>query len=550
MSLNAPVVYIIPEDTEQVAKAAFPNGNRYLRLRDALGSLFTNAEFQTLFSREGRPGIDPARLALITILQFAERLSDEQAADAVRSRIDWKYLLALPLTDAGFDASVLSEFRTRLLADQAEQLLFETLLTQFRAAGLLRARGRQRSDSTHVLAAIRALNRLECVGATLRHALNSLAIVVPDWLLGLSPPEWRDRYGPRIEDYRLPESKEDRAAYATLIGADGLLLLRAIDAVDAPRWLRTIPALQTLRRVWIQNYTWTPTEILRWRTNDEIPPAGQFIGSPYDLEARYSPKRSTSWVGYKIHLTESCDPDLPHLITNVETTAAPTSDDAVLPTIHAALQARDLLPAVHLADTGFIDAELLVDSAQRYQVDLYGPVRGDYHRQAREGQGFASQDFPINWDKQCATCPAGCESISWTPAIDRRTNAVIKIKFSQRDCRRCEHHAQCTDAPRRTITVRPHAQYLALTAARARLASQDFKQTYGQRAGIEGTISQGVRVCDVRHARYRGLGKTRLQHLGVAAAIKGMRVSDWLDDQPRAKTRHSAFERLYVLAAA
>src|SRR4051794_5562829 len=267
MSLNAPLVYIIPEETEQVAKAAFPKGNRYLRLRDTFGPLFANADFQELFSREGRPAHDPARLALITIMQFAERLSDEQAADAVRGRIDWKYMLALPLTDPGFDPSVLSDFRTRLLAGRTEHLLFETLLTQFREAGLLRARGRQRSDSTHVLAAIRALNRLECVGATLRHALNSLAVVAPDWLLGRSLPEWLERYGPRIEDYRLPESKEERVAYATLIGADGLRVLRGLDAADAPPWLRTIPALQTLRRVWIQNYTWTADETLRWRTN-------------------------------------------------------------------------------------------------------------------------------------------------------------------------------------------------------------------------------------------------------------------------------------------
>jgi transposase len=156
MSLNAPLFYIIPEETVQVAQAAFPKGNRYLRVRDTFGSLFENPNFASLFSPTGQPAEDPARLALVTILQFAERLSDEQAADAVRSRIDWKYLLALPLRDAGFDPSVLSEFRKRLLDGQAEELLFDTLLTQFRAHGLLRTRGRQRSDSTHVLAAVRA----------------------------------------------------------------------------------------------------------------------------------------------------------------------------------------------------------------------------------------------------------------------------------------------------------------------------------------------------------------------------------------------------------
>jgi transposase len=157
--------------------------------------------------------------------------------------ICWKYLLALPLDDAGFDPSVLSEFRTRLLQGNAEHLLFEALLSQFREHGLLRARGRQRTDSTHVLAAVRALNRLECVGTTLRHALNSLAIVAPAWVLAQCQPAWRERYGSRFDDYRLPESKEARDALATTVGADGLVLLTAIYAPDAPAWLREVPAV-------------------------------------------------------------------------------------------------------------------------------------------------------------------------------------------------------------------------------------------------------------------------------------------------------------------
>lgn len=246
MSLKAPLFSVIPEDTERVAKAAFPKGNRYLQLRDTFGALFSNADFRHLFHDEGRPGIDPARLAVITILQFTERLSDEQAANAVRSRIDWKYLLALPLEDAGFDASVLSEFRTRLIQGNAEHLLFDTLLTTCREYGLLRSRGRQRSDSTHVLAAVRALNRIECVGATLRHALNCLAVVAPDWLIAHAQPHWLDRYSRRFLDDRLPENKAARETLATSIGVDGQVLLTALNASDAPGWLREICAVQTL----------------------------------------------------------------------------------------------------------------------------------------------------------------------------------------------------------------------------------------------------------------------------------------------------------------
>jgi transposase len=198
MSLPAPLGDVIPEQTMQVARAAFPKGHPYMRMRDALGPIYTNPQFAPLFSHTGRPAEAPAQLALITIMQFAEGLSDVQAADAVRARIDWKYALALELTDPGFDASVLCEFRQRLITGQAELLLFETMLTRFREQGLLKAKGRQRTDSTHVLAAIQTLNRLECIGETLRHALNVLATVAPDWLQSWVPAVWFDRYRQRF----------------------------------------------------------------------------------------------------------------------------------------------------------------------------------------------------------------------------------------------------------------------------------------------------------------------------------------------------------------
>jgi transposase len=179
MSLHPQVVYLVPEETARVARAIFPRGNIYLRLYDALGTIVQDRDFAALFPPQGQPAEAPARLALVSILQFAENLTDRQAADAVRTRIDWKYLLCLDLTDPGFDHTVLSEFRTRLIAGGAEDALFEALLAQFRTHGFLKARGKQRTDATHVLAAIRVLNRLECVGETMRAALNSLAIVAP-----------------------------------------------------------------------------------------------------------------------------------------------------------------------------------------------------------------------------------------------------------------------------------------------------------------------------------------------------------------------------------
>ena len=189
MSLQPQATYQIPEETARVAQAAFPTPNIYMQMAEALGFFYEDEDFAALFPQRGQPALSPARLALVTIFQFAEGLSDRQAADAVRARIDWKYALALELTDSGFDRTVLSEFRSRLVAGAAELVLLDKLLTKLREMKLLKARPRQRTDSTHVLAAVRTLNRLERVGETLRQALNSLAVMVPDWLRAQVPAE-------------------------------------------------------------------------------------------------------------------------------------------------------------------------------------------------------------------------------------------------------------------------------------------------------------------------------------------------------------------------
>src|SRR6187551_2675269 len=174
MSLKPDPIQPVPEETARVARAAFRKGNPLLKLRDELGAVFADADFADLFPRLGQPGLPPWRLALVTLLQFRENLPDRQAAEAVRARIDWKYLLGLELDDPGFDASVLCEFRSRLLAAGAEERLLERLLDRAKALDLIKARGRQRTDATHVLASIRAMNRLELVAESLRAALNEL----------------------------------------------------------------------------------------------------------------------------------------------------------------------------------------------------------------------------------------------------------------------------------------------------------------------------------------------------------------------------------------
>jgi len=550
MSLHPEPLGPIPAETARVARAAFPKGNVYLRMRDELGRLYDDEAFAPLFPRRGQPAAAPWRLALITVLQYAEGLSDRQAADAVRSRLDWKYALGLELTDPGFDASVLSEFRSRLVAGHAESQLLDAMLARFQTAGLLKARGRQRTDSTHVLAAIRALDRLETVGETLRHALNTLASVAPAWLQPHLEPAWRERYGPRFEPYRLPKDPAERTALAEQIGADGFHLLAAVGSAEAPGWLWEVPAVETLRQVWVQQY-YAPTAEVRWRPSADLPPAGRAINSPYDRDARYSTKREVHWVGYKVHLTETCEPDAPHLLTHVESTPGTTADVDVLPRIHAALDAKGCAPREQLVDTGYLAAATLVSSAHSHAIRVVGPVLPESTWQARAGAGFAVADFTVEWAARRARCPMGQTSTQWTVTRDRHGHEVIHIGFARAACRACPRRAQCTRARAgpRAITVRPEAQQRALQAARQQQTTAAFQAAYHARAGVEGTLSQGVRVAHLRRARYVGQAKVRLQHVLTAAGLNVRRLGAWWQEQAFAPTRQARFVALLAASA-
>jgi len=501
MALRPEPVGPVPTETVRAARAAFPKGHRLLRLRDELGTLYDDVRFAPLFPPQGCPAEAPWRLALVTALQFAEGLTDRPAADAVRDCLSWTYLLGLGLTDTGFDVTILSDFRARLVGGKAVHLLLDALLDRCKDAGLLTARGRQRTDSTHVLAAVRTLNRLECVGETLRHALNTLAAVVPDWLRAQVGADWYDRYGRRIEETRLPEAATERDALAATIGADGLHLLRSVYGAPAPAWLREIPAVQTVRRVWVQ-YVHAPDasdKVVRLRDPRDMPPGDRTIESPDDPDARYHTKRQTSWTGYSVHLTEACDEDAPHFVTHVATVPATTNDVEMTATIQADLAARDLLPAEHLLDAGYVNARRLVTSAAQ-GIDLVGPAPPDTSWQAAAGAGFDVASFIVDWERCVVTCPQGKRSRYWGAGTTAHGHPFHHVIFDKDDCVACPCRAHCTRSATRPrqLALRPREEHAALQGARRRQRTDEFTERYKKRAGVEGTVSQGVQVGGLR----------------------------------------------------
>jgi transposase len=213
----------------------------------------------------------PWRLALVTVMPFAEGLSDRQAAEAVRVRIDWKYALGPELGDSGFDYSVLCEFRARLAQGSAEHRLLNALLEACKVHGLLKARGQQRTDATHVLGALRALSRIERVAETLRATLNALAREAPNWLRARAPPDWYERYDRRIEEYCLPQGQTDRGAYVRQVGADGAWLLAQVTQPQAPAAVRSLPEVALLQRFWEHEYVRSTDGGYEFRWNARLP---------------------------------------------------------------------------------------------------------------------------------------------------------------------------------------------------------------------------------------------------------------------------------------
>lgn len=542
-------------------------------MRDRLGEWMTDGLFAAAFGARGRPGVPPARLALVTVLQMAENLTDRQAAGAVRARLDWKYALGLPLDDAGFDFSVLSEFRGRVAGHGLEEAALDALLARLAAEGLVKAGGKQRTDSTHVIAAVRALHAVELAGESVRAALEALAVSCPDWLAArFCTADWARRYGARVGSWRLPAGKAERGRLAVEYARDGHALVAACYEDTAPAWARELPAVQVLRTVLVQNFMITPDaqgrEVISRREpglESGVPPAHLKVSSPYDPDARWAAKKDFLWLGYKLHVSETCDDPpacgcppgpaaaqprrcacdtLPNLVTCTATTDAAVADSQMTIPVSAALAARRLAPARHYADSGYASPEHVLAAARQYGITLVTPLLADTSRQAREKAGYDRPAFAIDYDSRTVTCPQGHASRHWTETAPRGRPSVT-AQFAAADCRPCPARARCTTSRNgRVLTFPPRELHELQAAARAAQDTRDWQHDYNRRAGIEAAISQAAAVTGIRRARYRGLAKTRLEHAYSAVALNLHRLDAYWNDTPIDRTRTSHLARL------
>jgi len=567
---------VVPVETARVAWAASPKGTPAMLMRDRLQDLFVDGDFTDWFPSDGRRGVSPARLALVSVLQYAENLTDRQAARAVACRIDWKYALGMELTETGFDHSVLSEFRGRLAeGDRADRLL-ALMVDRLAEAGLVRARGRQRTDSTHVLAAVRRLSRVELVVETLRTALEALARLDDAWLAGVIQPQWAERYGRSARHERQPTSAAAVRQYVEQVGADGIALLHAVYSPTAPTGGPQVGAVEVLRQVWVQQYWYDESGQPRWReakmsrarksregtarrrtgtkaADDDtelarVPWSSLEVVSPHDPHARFSHKPGkVEWVGYKDHQTETCDEQRPNVIVHVVTTPAPEQDVGVVDAIHTALARQRTAPAEHLLDSGYVTPETVHRASTAHGITIVGPVRQD--PRAVERPGFAKEDFQIDWQAQIVTCPQGMTSPQWKPTLaDGKPR--LSVLFRRADCRVCAVRQQCTgnvDGKGRHLLLLPEPLQEIQTRTRALQQTPEWKRRYALRAGCEATVSETVHAHGLRHCRYRGLAKTHVQHVLTAAGTNIVRLAQHRPDQ-RQRPRSQLQELFHALS--
>ncbi|MFC4885307.1 transposase [Streptomyces beijiangensis] len=501
--------------TARVARASNPQGTTAMWVRDRLDGLWRDEDFAAWYPRDGRPGLSPAQLATVCLLN----LSDRQATEAVRCRLDFKYALALELDDPGFHHSVLSDFRDRLAQDDRADRLLDLAPARPREAGLVKQRGRQRTDSTHVLVAARELTRLELVVEAVRAALEQLAVSAPELLDPLVTAEWAEQYGRPV---RLCSQPRHPITRLTEAGGDAHTLLTAVAAHASDR--AAVPALEALRQILVQQFIIDSRGRLRPRTDkDGFPPGSMQLRSPYDLDTRFAIRGNTRWSGYLLHVTETCDADGPNVITAVATTT-PTRDTAAVPGIHTRLERRHLLPTEHLLDGGYVSVALLDQAERECGITLVGPVKASGQWQHKEQTGFARDDFTIDFANRQVTT-------SWVqaPAVA----PYIAAHFRPRQCDPCPARTSCTRGQAaRSVYFLP--QHLHELQARNRADQQDpaWRKLYALRSGAEGTIAElalgrRARRCRCRcRCRYHGLSKTHVQHVLTAIAVNIGRLTE------------------------
>jgi hypothetical protein len=511
-----------------LAADLFEKTNRYRLFREkALPALVAGRQkLATLYCLDnGRPGIEPVLLAGVSLLQYMEKLPDREAVEAVKYHLGWKYAFDLPLTYAGFDPTSLVVFRKRLLGKETDgetpgganmaRLLFDEVLEALNKGGVVRSRGKQRLDSTHVLGNVAKMSRLELVRESIRLAL----IAVEDWEAKAEGwAVWRERYCESKIDWRAGTAELRKKMEQA--GGDAAAILHWLtEKQEAAKWPK---AVETLKRVFEEQYELSEGKAVASKAAE---PSG-CVKNPHDPDAQWAAKdkeKKTAWVGYKAQVMETvaddgrvCEPGEPtaQFITEVTTTEAIASDlDGMKRAMKTRTESGEEAPKELFVDAAYVTDDTLAE-AQKEGRELTGPARS-----APDNEGVLSvEQFDVSVERREAVCPAGKKSTQCSYIHDEHQGREYYRFEWGSQCDECPLKGKCTKSGsgRRIVAVEKHHDLLQ--ARRKEMKTEEFKKKQKRRNAIEGTISELSRGYGMRRTRYRGLAKTRLANYLVGAA--------------------------------
>jgi len=541
MSLNPPASQRSFYHTDYLCGGLFGPANRFsqrlIRLRR--NRLFREKiwpkllelapKLETLYCAEnGRPAIDPVLLCGVTLLQFMEKAADRSASEQVAYHMGWKYALDLELDYEGFHSTVLVYFRDRLEEKEAERLIFDGIVKLLVELGLVKRKGKQRLDSTHILGYVKAMSWLECALETLRLASEDLEQEVGR----KKRPEFWDRvwelYVQSKLDWRL--GKTERDSRHRQCGRDMRELLEWLDRNDSK--LSEREAVKLLRRVFDEQF-----ELVEGKLEPATKRPSRAVQNPHDPDAHYADKGTKQWVGYKVHVVESVDPQQPikkkgepaeHFITEILTTEAAQDEMAgMAEALKREQEHHEITPQAMYADAGYVTENTLTQAEQN-GMELLGPTRPDPHKGPYNTGGFH-----VDIDKRQAVCPQGNLSSQCSRIKDNyQGTEYYRIEWGNQ-CDRCPVQKQCTRSKsgRRTLVV--GLRHDLVEQRRREMKESGFSKSMHPRNGVEGTHSELVRGHGLRRTKYRGLSRVGLSHYFMGAAYNVKRYLNLLAFQMR-----------------
>ncbi len=506
--------------TSYLCGEMFGATDRYRLFRERiLPKLFAlRAKLDSLYCEDnGRPAIDPVLLAGVTLLQFMERVPDRVAAGHVVFHLGWKYALDLELTYGGFHPTVLVYFRDRLEQRGAERVIFDGVLELLIEMGLVKRKGKQRLDSTHILGYVKEMSRLECAVETLRLALEALEQALPS---AERPEFWGALWALYVQsevDWRL--GKAERQSRYRQCGRDMEELLEWTKGKGAE--FSELEAIKLLRRVFEEQFEVVDGEV---HPNLKRPPRS--VQNPHDPDAHFADKRKTKWVGYKVHVVETVDPSRPakvkgeageNFIVEIVTSEAAQDEMAGLAqAVEEEAEHHEMKPEALYADAGYV-TERTLSEAEGSEIELLGPTRPDPHPGP-----YNADAFSVDIEAQQAICPQGNPSTQWSRIRDTYMGTqYYRIEWGGQ-CDRCPVQKQCTRSKsgRRILVV--GMRHDLVEKRREEMKQADFSKKMHPRNGVEGTLSELVRGHGLRRTKYRGFSRVRLSHymMGAACNVK------------------------------